>query len=267
MGEVEAPREHLSAYDRFSRSVELPLTVIGIAWLPILVIPLVVQLSGSVAEAFDLIDYLVWAMFVVEYMIKFGLAPDKRRFVKTHLLDLAIVVIPFFRPLRALRSIRSLTVLFRSATRARSMFTHHGMHFVVLTVTMAVFAGAGLELSFEARAPGSNIHTYGVALWWALTTVTTVGYGDHYPVSAGGRGVSLALIFIGLGSIGLITASIASFFIEEKSDPLQDELRDLKMELSAIRELLSATQPLIARPPILTTVDELDGDSGADQAG
>ncbi len=77
---------------------------------------------------------------------------------------------------------------------------------------------AALELSFENGARGSTIHNYGDALWWAIVTVTTVGYGDKYPVTAGGRGVAVVLMLVGIGLIGVLTATVASYFVEEKAD-------------------------------------------------
>jgi voltage-gated potassium channel len=251
MGDVsDDPTGHIQAdaYERFSSAVELPLTVVGLAWLPILIVPLVTKLHGSVASTFDLIDYVVWALFLFEYVVKLVLAPDHWGYVKTHVLDLLVVAIPFFRPLRVLRLLRSVTVLARSTTRLKAMVTHRGLHYVLLIAALMVFAGAGLELSFEAQARGSNIHSYGDALWWAIVTVTTVGYGDRYPVTAGGRGVAVVLMLVGIAVIGLVTASVASFFIEEKTDPVHEELTAMRAELVAIRALLSnATTPFGAR--------------------
>ena len=119
------------------------------------------------------------------------------------------------------------------------MLSHHGLHFVLLTIAMSVFAGAGLELSFESQVRNSNIHSYGDALWWAMPTAMTVGYGDHFPVTPGGRGVALVLILIGVASIGLVTASIASFFVEEKANPLELDVTQIRDEIRQIRELLS----------------------------
>ncbi len=79
-------------------------------------------------------------------------------------------------------------------------------------------------LSFEANAKGSNIHNFGDALWWAIVTVTTVGYGDKYPVTAGGRGVATVLMFVGIGLIGVLTATVASYFVEQSADEDRAEL-------------------------------------------
>lgn len=101
---------------------------------------------------------------------------------------------------------------------------------------IVVFVLAGLELAFEHNAPGSNIHNYGDALWWAIVTVTTVGYGDKYPVSAGGRGVAVILMLVGIGLIGVLTATVASYFVEEKSD---QEKADLNERLDRIETMLT----------------------------
>ena len=98
------------------------------------------------------------------------------------------------------------------------MFTHRGLHFVLLAVGLIVFSCAGLVLSFEGNAPGSNIHNFGDAIWWAIVTVTTVGYGDRYPVTPGGRGVAVVLMLVGIGLIGVLTATVASYFVEQKAD-------------------------------------------------
>jgi hypothetical protein len=94
------------AYDRFAKAVDVPMMVITILWLPVLIIPLVTSVHGTVDDLFVAIDFMVWALFAVEYIVKLYLAPERGRFVRTHVLDLIIVVVPFFRPLRAARLVR-----------------------------------------------------------------------------------------------------------------------------------------------------------------
>ncbi len=76
------------------------MAVLTLAWLPVLIVPLVVPLHGSVAETFDLIDYSIWALFAVECFVKLYLSPRRWQFFRTHLLDLLIVAVPMFRSLR-----------------------------------------------------------------------------------------------------------------------------------------------------------------------
>ena len=87
-----------------------------------------------------------------------------------------------------------------------------------------IFACSGLVLSFEHQAKGSNIHNFGDAHWWAIVTVTTVGYGDKFPVSAGGRAVAIVLMFVGIGLIGVLIATVASYFVEQGADEDRVEL-------------------------------------------
>ena len=129
------------AYDRFCAAVEVPLLVLAVFWLPVLVIPLVARLPAGVAGTFDTIDYLVWAVFVAEYLIKLYLAPSRWTFFRRHPIDLLVIAVPVLRPLRLLRLLRLLTFARAGLTmssalkRARNLLTHNGLHFVLLPVT------------------------------------------------------------------------------------------------------------------------------------
>jgi voltage-gated potassium channel len=230
------------AYDRFSAAVDLPLTVAAVVWLPILVVPLAVRLSSAVATAFEAMDYLVWAAFAVEYLVKLYLTPSRWQFFIHHLIDLAIVALPLLRPLRALRLLRLLNlgrvaaVLAGALRRAREIFTHRGLHIVLLAVLGVVVACSAAELGFEQHAHGSTIHNFGDALWWSIVTVTTVGYGDQYPVSPGGRVVAVVLMLVGIGLIGILTATVASYFVTDKAEQDKAELIE---RLDRIEELLT----------------------------
>lgn len=149
------------------------------------------------------------------------------------------------RPLRAARLLRLLTlsrvgiVLINALRRAKALLSHRGFHFVLLAVMLIIFACAGLVLSFEQHAKGSNIHSFADALWWAMVTVTTVGYGDRYPVSAGGRGVAVVLMLVGIGLIGVLTATVASYFVEQQSDEGMDALTERLDRMEAMLKQLT----------------------------
>jgi voltage-gated potassium channel len=243
VAETSGLARNQDAYDRFSAVVDVPLMVLAVVWLPVLVIPLAAKLSAPVTDAFTTVDYIVWAAFVVEYLVKLYLAPSRRHFISTHLVDLLVIVVPFLRPLRVarlfrlVRILRVAVVLGEVVTRAKAVLTHRGLHYVLLTVMILVLIGAGMVLGFEHNAPRSNIHDYGDALWWAMVTVTTVGYGDRYPVTAGGRGVAVVLMLVGIGLVGVLTATVASYFVEQR-----DQSRDTELDarLERIEQILES---------------------------
>jgi voltage-gated potassium channel len=122
--------------------------------------------------------------------------------------------------------VEEATVLWgEGVERVLAILSHRGLARVLLSAVGLLFLGAWLVLLFEDHAPGSNIHSYHDALWWAVVTVTTVGYGDRFPVSEGGRAVAVVLMLVGIGLIGVLTATVASFFVQEHTDANKDQLK------------------------------------------
>jgi voltage-gated potassium channel len=255
-------RRGIEAYDRYARFSQAPMTALAFLMIPVLLVPLVHPVHGAVAVSFDAADYLIWALFAVDYGVRFGLAPDRPRFVRTHVFDLAVVVLPFLRPLRALRALRGLGELralrLLQASRlaafvgtgighAREIIRRRGLHYVVAVVIAIMFAAAGLEVAFEAHAKGGNIHNYGDALWWAVVTVTSVGYGDKYPVTAAGRAVAVVLMITGIALFGVVTASIASYFVEQDQDRRVEARMD---EILTVLHRLEARLDAAERGPV-----------------
>ncbi len=240
-------------YDRFSSFVNVPMVVLTLLWLPVLIIPLVWPVHGSVALTLDTIDFIVWALFVVEYMVKLWLTPTKWYFIAHHKLDLLIVAVPIFRPLRLARVSelarlgRVGVVLAEGLRRIKAIATHKGFHYVLLATGLVVVACAGLVTAAEHNAPGSNIHNFGQGLWWAMVTVTTVGYGDKYPVTGMGQGVAVVLMLVGIGLIGVLTATVASFFVEEKTTTVDERLERIEVLLEQLlngRSVANGDSPL-----------------------
>jgi voltage-gated potassium channel len=243
------------AFERFSRAVDGPMMVLALAMIPLIIVPLVVNLSPSVDRALLAIDYLVWAAFAVEYVVKLYLAPDRWRFVKANIPDLVILVVPMLRPLRVLRATRLLRLLrlarlvafaIEGLSEVRGVLRRRGLSWVLLIALALNLIAAALVLSFERDMPSSNIHSYSDALWWAVTTITTVGYGDRFPMSPAGRGVAVVLMVSGIALFGIITASIAAYFVEQKAE------QDLASRLDRILERLDTIEARLR-------VDEREG--------
>ena len=107
-----------------------------------------------------------------------------------------------------------------------AVLKHHSLFRVLIAAAGTLFLGAWLVLLFEEKAKGSNIHSYPDALWWAIVTVTTVGYGDRYPATEGGRAVAVVLMLVGIGLIGVLTATVASVFVKEHTDANRQEYQE-----------------------------------------
>ena len=185
-------RDRGEAFERFSRAVDGPLTVLALVLIPLIVLPLVIDLSPGTESAFLAIDYLIWAVFAAEYAIKLYLASNRRQFVARHIPDLIIVLVPMLRPLRVLRSVRLLRLLrltllaglaAKGLREARNILRRRGLNWVLLIVLVLNLIAAAMVLEFERGNPDANIDSYPDALWWAATTITTVGYGDRFPMS------------------------------------------------------------------------------------
>ncbi len=183
-----------------------------------------------------------WTVFVVDYGARLVLAHHRAAFVRHHPLDLLSVAVPVLRPLQLLRVV---TVLDRVV--GRRLGSRVATYAVAVT-TAAVGLGALAILDAERGADGATIASFGDALWWAWATVTTVGYGDRYPVTGAGRTVAAVLMLAGIALLGLVTASLASFLVDryrdedEEEDQARDEARfaALHQELRALREELAA---------------------------
>lgn len=242
------PSRTSEAFDRYAKMTDGPLTVLAVLMIPLLIAPLLFQMPKRFEGIATGIDWFIWAIFAVDYFVRLYLSPAKARFVRTHIPDLVIVVVPFLRPLRLLRSARVLRLLRltriaalvgRSLRDVRRILTTRGVNYVLLITVAVVFLSAAAVVEFEKAEGQGNIRTFADGLWWAATTVTTVGYGDRFPVSAAGRGVAVLLMIMGITLFGVLTAAIAAFFVEEvEGDGEADQEPVLRQSLGEIMDRL-----------------------------
>ena len=160
------------------------------------------------------------------------------------------------RPLRALRLLLLLRIFNTSAVGS---LRGRVLTYVISGVLMISFVAALAVLDAERGDPAANITTFGDALWWAATTVTTVGYGDHFPVTTEGRFVAIGLLVAGIALLGTITASLASWFSERvkaeqaATDALSDQVRALTAEVQALTQRREHSTPPEPRLPAPTS--------------
>ena len=230
-------------YDRWRERVELPLTVAAVVFLVAYAVPILdAHLDHPLVRVLSVVSWVTWAAFGVDYLVRLYLVRRRWYFVRTHLLDLALVALPLWRPLRALRVVTLVSVINR---RAGSSLRGRVATYVTAGTLGVLFVSALAVLDAERDAPKANITSFGDALWWAITTMTTVGYGDRYPVTFTGRLVAAGLMVCGVALLGIVTASFASWFIRRVAedeaavqqatlrdvDALREEVRDLQKEI------------------------------------
>jgi voltage-gated potassium channel len=180
---------------RYRDLADWPLTLTALIFLTAYASQVIGRIEGSAAFWLEAIMWATWVIFAVDYLANLWLADDRGSWFVRNLHELLIVALPFFRPLRLLRLVTLLSVLHRTlgdTLRGRVVT------YVVGSATMLVFVGALAVLDVEQSAPEAKILTFGDALWWAITTITTVGYGDMYPVTPLGRVVAAALMMSGI---------------------------------------------------------------------
>jgi len=156
------------------------------------------------------VSWTIWAAFGVDLVIRLALAAERGSYALRHWYDLALILLPLVRPLRLLRLIVLARILDRSVGDTVAGKT---LVYVSGAATLATGLAAVAVLDAERGAPRANIQTFGDALWWAASTVTSVGYGDRYPVTTEGRVVAFALMLVGIGLVGTVMASVATWML------------------------------------------------------
>jgi len=162
-------------------------------------------------------NHIVWALFALDYIIMLKLAPYKKKFFRAHIFELILVALPFVRMLRPLRAVMFIS---QAGFRSRRQLLKNLWWVVTLASFMMIIIMGAAILDVERNIPGSNIKTPSDAIWWAFVTITTVGYGDKFPVSTEGRFVASFLILFGVVMLATITGALAAWILEQK---IEDE--------------------------------------------
>jgi voltage-gated potassium channel len=161
-------------------------------------------------------------VFITDFIIRFSKAPSKRSFLKWGWIDL-VSSIPTFDVLRAGRFIRLIRLLriLRAVRSTKLLVTHifrnrtRGTFAAVTSLSILLVIFSSIAILNVETDPSSNIKTAEDALWWAFVTITTVGYGDRYPVTTEGRIIAAILMVAGVGLFGTFTGFVASWFMQD----------------------------------------------------
>jgi voltage-gated potassium channel len=191
----------------------------------------------------DIVAWVVWACFAVDYVARLLLSVSKARFIRTHKLDLLMALLPMLRLLRIFLLLR------RSLA---SVSTEKIAGSILSIVVAVVFASAFFMWRVEHDAPHATITTLRYAMWWAFVTTTTVGYGDYTPVTQAGRAIATVVMIVGIGLIGTVSATVAAWFVTRR-EPATEPADDASADVTAVAGA-ATTDPQAA---LLERLDEL----------
>jgi voltage-gated potassium channel len=237
--------------ERIERRFEWPIVIAAI-----LVIPVIVIEQSKPGEPWTTLagvaNWVIWSLFLAEVVVMLAVVSDRRLWLRKHPLEIAIVVLtPPFLPasLQALRVFRLLRLLRLIAvvTYARRLFSLNGLGYGALLAAVTVLAGGAAF----AHAEGDEVTTWD-GVWWAMTTVTTVGYGDLYPQTTIGRLIGMLVMLVGIGFLSLLIGAVSERFmtsqLHELSEDVAEEVQEVEADvLQEIREITTRLQRLEAR--------------------
>ncbi|ORO50933.1 ion transporter [Streptococcus sp. 1643] len=216
---------------------------------------------------YNIIDLMIWIVFIVDYLWRFFTSKEKFRFIIDNIFDLLAIlpsnaIFTVFRlgrifRLAKLTKLVKLTRLLRIIglsgkleRKASRLLRTNGLLYILYVNVFIVFVGSSIFSVVEEKA-------FSDSLWWAIVTVTTVGYGDIIPASIFGKWLAVLLMLVGIGTIGMLTSSLTNFFVKDnpddqiKLDKLQDELITqrllLEKQSEKIEELHRIIQDLLEK--------------------
>ena len=198
-------------------------------------------------------DWVIWSIFFGEFVIMATVSRNPLGYARHHILDLAVVIITFpllphllalARLARLFRLVRLLLVSARAFGALRVALGRPGLLYIAVTALLLIVTGGGLLAVLEPE----TVKETGImgGIWWAVVTVTTVGYGDIAPTTAMGRLLGIALMFVGIGLVSTLAASVAAYFVDQDGAreriAQQERLARLESKVDRLLEAADDTQ-------------------------
>ena len=230
------------------------MAALGIVWMLLLII----DATRGLPQALKLVNDGIWALFVVDFLAEFTLAPKKLLYLRRHWLAAVALAVPpvrvarlaiLFRAGRVVRGVRlvkTIASINRGMVALRSTLRRRGTAYVAILTLLVTLVGAAAMYSFENGVSDPNgIHTYATALWWTAMLMTTMG-SAYWPATMAGRILCVLLALYAFAVFGYLTATLATFFIDR--DAARDDaavagqrsIDRLTQEISALRAAVEA---------------------------
>jgi voltage-gated potassium channel len=248
MSSGKITKERKKLLRRFENLFETPMIILGFLWL----ILLIIEFVSGLTRFLEISGLVIWGIFVVDFFVKFFIAPNKPRYLKTNLITMVSLVVPAFRVVRVFRVIRLLRVtrsfrlvrvlgsLNRGIRAVGATMQRRAFGYVVALTLLVFFVGSAGMFAFEKD---HGLQSYGASLWWTAMLLTTMG-SEYWPKTAEGRILCIVLAVYAFAMFGYVTATIATFFIGRDAENSSAEiagakqLEELKRDVSEIREMI-----------------------------
>ncbi|WP_040312733.1 potassium channel family protein [Gleimia coleocanis] len=222
--------------ERWEAKTQTVMAVLAVLFLTLYAYEVLAQPNAVVVNRLETGIFVIWLVFLADYLIRLFLAKNRFQWIKANLIDLASVALPVLRPLRLIRLVTLLSVLQRTTgEKLRDRI----ISYTLFSTILLVFVSSLAILEAERPAAGANITSFSDALWWSVVTITTVGYGDYTPVTQTGRVITLGLMLGGMALIGIITATLASWITERASSEVQRVEDETYNRIAALEETIN----------------------------
>ena len=220
--------------NKVERITEIPLLVLSFAMVPLLAASLFWDLAPNEERTVFVFDAVVWALFAIDLVAKTAIAPDRKSYLLNHWLEVLIVVVPIARPFRLIR------IVVYGSRAFRGVFRIVNVDFLLGYAVGLVLIAATVVTTAE-RGSDSPLGAFPNSLWWAVSTVTTVGYGDMVPVTPIGRAAGVVLMLGGIGLFGAVTANVTTLLV--RRDQNSQALNNLAREIESLKRELARPAP------------------------
>ncbi len=235
-------RERYKLLNALQHTLEAPMIFLGFLWLVLLAVELLWGLNSFLQG----LSTVIWVIFILDFVVKLILAPDKSKFLKKNILTMISLVIPalrIFRIARAFRVVRSFRLVKVVSSVNRGMrslaatFSRRAFGYVFMLTLIVTCLGAAGMFAFEKEA-NPAFGNYGEALWWTAMLLSSLG-SEYWPKTPEGKALCFLLALYGFAVFGYFTATLASFFMGRDAQSAKGEIAGAK-QLSAMQQELAA---------------------------
>lgn len=198
------------AVEKWEHYSTLPLALLALVYLGLYAIEVLGDQSQVILFDLILVSDVIWGIFILDFVCRLVMHDNKKLFLKKNVIELIGLILPFFRAFRMFRVVIAIGFLTRAAKSLQGRINIY----IGLILPILIFTCSLGVYEAEHTTHGANITNYGDAIWWAFVTITTIGYGDYYPITFEGRTIAVLLMLSGLALVSVITVSFASWFLD-----------------------------------------------------